>query len=1283
MKLIVLLATLSTAAPSFAAEHRTANVWWRGVQEFGAAKIENSMSAAVRQPGKAGEVTMPAIFLHPNNEGRATATFPLLHVGLAAGARVFFVGYVGLSDGIKWDDKQNIADGARFYVTVNGKDVLSAEAKESKWFPVAAELYEAPAGGGPFEGTVTLATDSGPKHNASYDWALFGEPMVVAVDGRPLPASAAVSGANGALIAQVSGGTGKVIVEGLNAQGQPVANAVTSADIPPGATGLRFISFDFGAVADCVAWRWRAEGVQVAAAWGGSLQPRLTLESCGPVQAVSVAGEPLRVRVAVRNHGPGALLPEHGATVECNGKRQLIERMPADSRTTVDFDLGIPDAGPVELKATETVGTQVQTWISQIGIWSSLPKLSTDRPSKARAANLGKDYFLLENRFCRWLIHSGTGRSGLGALVYVWMDGQWEAAGSVAPWLCTVADPTGGYSIPGLPLIKTEEVKGGVQLRAMGEPGPLECTVTAFLPDDGGAMKVEATVKATEATRLAAVWGPAVHAGDRATGAEKGVAIFPGLEYLEGKEASSSTRDFAPPLNERWTPHKFKITVPAMMVETRQGGPALAVVWDPNQKWDGEHGQPGATFASPDFINAQDNHLMQLILPSVPDFIPESHEKATEPVPLAAGQSWTLTQYIVAGKPTPDATGALSEWVAKLVGYPQPEASPRSFEDEMALCRHGYLHTVWDAEKQGLRHVVGWASANAPGHATLLLMDARAVAQGAARQEVLDRVKLIAEKTVKEQGAGGLASSAQCHIMGWEFPYHWGQVDGALAGMKPMAYGALDSQEDDGGWGYTPDAERVKLGASGTRVIGIVARNAYLMAKWVAITGDPVVEAGLKRALRNLDQYRVPRGAQGWECPILEPDVLASAYAVRAYVWAYMALGDDALIEKARYWARTGLAFQYAWDDGKHPGMRYASIPVFGSTFFTHTWIGLPVQWCGLVYAYGLVELMRFDPNDLWRKEVEGMTVSGMYQQWPMDNKELAGTYPDSFGQWFTHRNPVYINPEDIELNLLALKGRDPGLRSVRVPLGGGAVHVTAPGEVRATGSAATRAGDLHADITYLPNETFYATLGPVAVSGGAKLTANGADLPQRDSLPAGQTGWVYNAPMHVLSVGLQADAKGLARLAASGLSWSLPEVPKVKTSWDFAQDTEGWTAGHSCDVKAEAGHLTVTVTGDDPYAYSGPASIKGSVAKRLTVRARMTGGDNVALFWRSTRSPGWGPDKEVHVALPGDGQWHEITFDLSAHPLWTGQIEQIRLDLEGPGVAPGKTLEVDWIKAE
>ena len=43
-------------------------------------------------------------------------------------------------------------------------------------------------------------------------------------------------------------------------------------------------------------------------------------------------------------------------------------------------------------------------------------------------------------------------------------------------------------------------------------------------------------------------------------------------------------------------------------------------------------GQPAARFASPDTLTQQDNHLLQLGLPSVPEFIPESADRATVPL---------------------------------------------------------------------------------------------------------------------------------------------------------------------------------------------------------------------------------------------------------------------------------------------------------------------------------------------------------------------------------------------------------------------------------------------------------------------------------------------------------------------------------------------------------------------------------------------------------------------------------------------------------------------------
>jgi hypothetical protein len=411
----------------------------------------------------------------------------------------------------------------------------------------------------------------------------------------------------------------------------------------------------------------------------------------------------------------------------------------------------------------------------------------------------------------------------------------------------------------------------------------------------------------------------------------------------------------------------------------------------------------------------------------------------------------------------------------------------------------------------------------------------------------------------------------------------------------------------------------------------------------------------------------------------MEPDVLASAYAVRACVWAAMATGEDTLLDDARFWARTGLAFQYMWDDGAHPGMRYASIPVLGSTFFTHSWIGLPVQWCGLVYAYSLQELARYDANPWWRKQAKGITVSATYQQWPMDNEKLAGSYPDSWGQWFTRRNPVYINPEDILVNLLALEGLDPGLRSTTAKMEGGLVHVTAAADV----DLELTEKEMRVLLKYAPNEVFYATVAPVALAPDAKITVGSEGQPRRESLGAGQTGWAYNAKASVLAVGMKADAKGSARLTLTGLKYSAPEAPKPSTAWEFDKDAEGWTAAHSCGVKAEGGRLVITVTGPDPYAISGPAAIPADTHKRLTMRVRLTGGNQVGLFWRASRSPGWGPDKQATLNVAGDGQWREVTFDLAKHPLWSGKVLQLRLDPEPADLPQGSILEVDWIRPD
>lgn len=1258
-----------------AAEHRTATVNWSGMESFEHATITDSMSATVRRPGTVGGVGIPAIFLHPQTTGRAVADFGKVEVSGRTPGRVFFLTRIGISDGMKWNEPGHEADGVRFYVSIEGKDAARRYLRANRWTPLVAPLFHTTsAGTWRVTKRLALATDSGPHANSNYDWALFGDPVVVTVPSAKLPAGRRVAGTNGVLIAHVTGGKGTLHVEGLDPRGVPVADAVASPSAEEG-TSWTFVQFDFKSDA-VTQWRWRAKGVEVDRAFGGSWQPQLVLESIGPVRAVSCVGEPLTVRVNVRNAGRGTLLPEMHASVACANQRLTLGRLPPGATKGLQFPLK-PGRTPASVPVTARLrlhshAEPIAEATATLEVLPRLPKLPVGRTGAAGVRRLNGGFFLLQNSSCRWLLY--TNAAGLAGVVDAWTGDKWERVGSVSPW-AEVVLPDGTSWLPRFapPDVRTRSA------RFTGtHPNGWTCELTVEVGSSSPALLVRQRLTVSKPLKLLAFRGPAVCAGDRASATKKGVALFPGLEYLAGAERSSSDRDFTPPLNERTVPHKFKVTVPLMMVQTCKDGPVLGIVWKPTQKWDGEHECPAAAFASPNFLTHQNNHLMQLLLPSVPDFMPENRRQADTPLTLAPGKPWQLTQYLLAGQPRPDATEVL-DWYARLLHFPPAEPWPRSFDQEMALCRHAFLKTVWDETAKQSLHYVGSGKANAPGFATLMLMDARAVARGADRQRLLNRVRLIAQQVEAQQGAAGLASRALCHIMGWEFPFHWGRLSGALAGMKRDAYAAVNSQEEDGGWGYNPNERQAKLGERGARVIGICARNAYLLAKWTALSGDPVAETALRKALAHMERYQVPRGAQGWECPIREPDVLASAYAVRAYVWAHMATGDRRWLEKARFWARTGLAFQYVWDDGKHPGMRYASIPVFGTTFFTHSWLGLPVQWCGLVYAYSLVELTRFDPNELWRKQIEGITASATLQQWPEDNKKLAGTYPDSFGRWFTRRNPVYINPEDIQVNVLALQGHDPGLRSVRTELPDGALHVTAPGDLAVT----PRSGSVTVRVEYVPNEVFFLAVAPVAITRETTVVTATRLLSRQETLGRGQTGWTYNRKLGVLVVGLRAAADGSARLVLSRIRPSMPPRPVERTKWEFKHDPEGWSQGHSCLVTAAAGHLKIRVTGNDPYAVSGPTHIPAARFKKLRIRVRLTGGNDVGLFFRSSRSPDWGPDKEVRVSCKGDGQWRELVFDMSRHPLWAGSILQLRLDLEPSDVPVGSTLEVDWIRPQ
>jgi hypothetical protein len=436
----------------------------------------------------------------------------------------------------------------------------------------------------------------------------------------------------------------------------------------------------------------------------------------------------------------------------------------------------------------------------------------------------------------------------------------------------------------------------------------------------------------------------------------RSLALFPGLEFLEGDERSSSDRDARGALADRRRPERWKITVPLMAYEVE--GTLVALLWQ------------GA--AQP-FFEAGPKNLMSLA-PGTGILIAEDGATIYDAVP---------------------------RWM-EAFGVPEPEKWPRTMEEELLLCKAGFQSVA--AEHGKHRHCAGkeWPASYAPGFGVLR--------------------HLLGEK-VDWNDFPDLLDTSNCHILRWEAPFYAGELEGVR--RLPSRVRPMVQLRTDGEWGFHPteDSQR-ELGEAGEKVLGTSAYPALAFAKAARMTGDEELEFMALETLRHLRRYKVPRGGQSWECPLHEPDLLAAAFAVGAYVEAYKLSREAEYLKEAIRWAKAGLPFLFLWSLPGRAGMLYGSVPVFGTTHFTHPWFGVPVQWNGLVYAYYLRKLAPLDRTFPWTRIADGITASAVHQQYA--DGPSKGCYPDGFYDQCSRRAPPDLNPEDLVVNILTSLGRDP-----------------------------------------------------------------------------------------------------------------------------------------------------------------------------------------------------------------------------------------------------------------
>jgi len=1098
--LAVLLLTIC-----FAQAQGTVDVVADLLNDFASARVRDTLSTEVRRPSSASGVKQDALFEHPLDGSKpARVEYDLSLPEVRDGNALVFAFDIAIADGIKQGTGE---DGVRFRVEVDGRVLFDQSTVELRWQSFALDLTEFA------KSKVRLALLTDAVGNTAYDWAVWGNPRVLHFRGSRIARWPATG----------RGPIGAVALRGSSARlrlrpdvGEPLEIAYRSHS-----NGWLVRDFAFP----------EAESVRVERLEGdaevmlGAYTPRLRIARFAPARAVYSAGESAMLNATVVNEGRGKLRRGLAETsVSIGGKTLAPKLAPAlrpGEEWNPSWDLPAPDW---------TGQSQASLELKLQGL-----RLTADTYLEVARADLTR-FTTIENGSIR--LDFAEQPDGVGfAYVFARHPEGWVRAATWKPLfgLHTPVVRRAAYHEPRA-LVVTRVDARTVRLRT--KQYELDASLEVVLDAQRPFARIRYEWSSFRGQPLLSLVGPNLYVGDGTTGAAKTGGLFPGLEYLLAGERSSNPRDFSPNLADRRSPDPAKITLPFMAVTVGPGGRTAPVeagrFFTPDALLDMAYlpgagpettvalawnmagtNAPSARFSSPNLDEGMDNHRLGLFLPGFGPALPENAAVATSPWKLSHGLTNTLEATLIA-RPG-GSLAAFGDRLRDLGGLPAPEPAPRTVQEEFDLCRKGFLETVWDERGSQWRHCIGWGSSDAPGFAALLWLDALVATNQAGANASRERVERVAAKMLAGGGAGSFMSQAACHIMQWEFPFYFGHLAEAMPAAGQLVQSIVGAQQPNGGWLYDPrNEEQSSLGRAGDSVLGTCANRASTVLRYARITGDAPAWAAGEKALQFLENFRVPRGGQTWECPMYEPDILAAAYAIRANLDGYRISGNKRWLRNAVYWAETGVPFIYLRSLPGKPMMLGAVIPVFGSTFYTHSWLAMPVQWCGLVYTYHLWHLIQelertslagvespmplelgFSTAD-WRRIVELVTVSAMHQQFPDGDK--VGSYPDSITN-FEQRNPAFINPEDILVNVLALHGTDPDIKSMR-----------ADGIVVSSGARVEglkRAGEtVRFALRWFPGQTgqvLVAGFQPESVQVGGKVLDRLGAPPQR------QPGWFWD----------------------------------------------------------------------------------------------------------------------------------------------------------------------------
>lgn len=853
-------------------------------------------------------------------------------------------------------------------------------------------------------------------------------------------------------------------------------------------------------------------------------------------------GEDAVITAEVFNSG-GKILPNANVEIELPAGLQLIE---GDAEVSLG-DMALRQRVPVTWKVRGAApgGYAVNVKMSAAGLTGSkslplpvlaaAPAVDPQHSTDARASvDQATGHAVLENGNVRIVFPRDS--FGFGQyLVYARADGQWNLMASAQPFAyATVKQHNGAIESVGFypSTASVSNTSGNASLTMNGTSTDSSGrvwthTFTFKLDTNDQWVNVEQQVSADTDADLLNLSGPVLTVGQGSFGSTKDEALFPGLEWLVDDESSSSDLDSNLPYSNRLVPHPYKITMPLMAV--RSGEKVVSLMWDPNQKWDGEHSLPAAKFASPNFVENQNNHVLGLSALSVPTFVKENTELAFDPYELEADKPLTL-QAVIA---TAEGDSVLEAVDMYLDSYGWPEEAPgHSFEKEIDLGLEAYLNTFWVDSAKGWRHVDGpsWGPAKFPSNNVLLRQ--LGMYDAAKRPDAEARIQEVLNDIPNKASLG----NPDGHIPIWQSPFYLGYMNESLQGLKGTIQSLINSQDASGAWLFynNPNNAGRPLGVDGEQQFGFTAQHVQTLLRYANMTGDEdAAAAGMKGIAAMQTMGDVPRAAQTWEVPVHTPDILASGRAVGAYLEAFKWTNDDQYVDDAVKWARTGFPFIYAWNIPGFSFSPYATIPVFGSTAYVRPWFGVPVQWNGLVYSYSLLELSRYDDSLPWSDIASGILSSAEEMQEADAGEPHLGGYPD-FWELLTNErsDDVMINPEALLKNVFlerALEGQGPEpdfTTTLTAPCANGhckPARISTLAKVSNIGPSSTN-HLVKFDLTYPAGETTYVLI--TQREKPREITINGVLQNEAADLSGVTSGWSYETGTGYLTLKVNHTAK-------------------------------------------------------------------------------------------------------------------------------------------------------------